>query len=44
LESLLPEIVDPAYRHRLMVSDIRESSGSTALSTPIAKKKLFKFE
>lgn len=26
LDCLLPEIVDPTYKHRMMVSDIRESN------------------
>jgi len=39
LESLVPEIVDPAFGHRLMISDIRETN-SNIIKT--VKKKLFK--
>ncbi|CAI6342668.1 unnamed protein product [Macrosiphum euphorbiae] len=37
---LLPEIVDPAFKYRLLISDIRDPKTST-VKTPKAKKKLF---
>ncbi|CAI6376667.1 unnamed protein product [Macrosiphum euphorbiae] len=39
LESLLSEIVDPAFGHRLMISDIRETNTNMIKTL---KKKLFK--
>lgn len=44
LKCLLPEIVDPVFKHRLMISDIRDPNKNVAVTSavrPTVKTKLF---